>query len=416
MNPRDRVRASLNHRQPDRVAVDFGGTPCTGIHVWTVEKLRRRYGLDDHPVKVIEPLQMLGEIEPDLGAVLGSDAVALNPHTTIFGFTNDGAREFRLPWGQVALVPDGFQTTEVSGQGLYIYPEGDRSVPPSGYMPEGSFFFDVIIRQVPLDEDQLRVEDNLEEFGPVTEDALLYFEREARRLAGTGLAVVGNLGGTALGDIALVPASFLKHPRGIRDITEWYMSLAVRREFIHQIFSRQTDTALANLAKIHARIGDGMDVAFVCGTDFGTQDSQFCSVETFNSLYAPYYRQINGWIHRNTSWKTFKHCCGAAEVFMESFIASGFDIINPVQISAKGMDPKNLKDKYGDRLVFWGGGVNTQKTLPFGTPAAVREEVLRLLEIFAPAGGFVFNTVHNIQANVPIENVAAMIEALKEFR
>lgn len=416
MDSKARVRATLNHREPGRPAVDFGGTPCTGIHVLMVERLRRHFGLPDHPVKVVEPLQLLGEIEEDLREVLGSDVAPLSGPATIFGFTNEGAREFRMPWGQVVMIPDGFQTTAVPGRGLYLYPEGDLTVAPSGYMPESSFFFDPIVRQPPIDEENLSVEDNLEEFGPVSEAALDHFEREAQRLAGSGLAVAGNLGGTALGDIALVPAPFLKRPRGIRDVAEWYMSLAVRRDYLHQIFSRQTEIALQNLPRIHARIGDAMDVAFVCGTDFGTQDSQFCSVETFNSLYAPYYRQINGWIHQHTGWKTFKHCCGSAEVFMDSFINCGFDIINPVQISAKGMDPKKLKTTYGDRLTFWGGGVNTQRTLPFGTPAEVREEVLRLLEIFAPGGGYVFNTVHNIQANVPLENVVAMLDALREFR
>jgi uroporphyrinogen-III decarboxylase len=161
--------------------------------------------------------------------------------------------------------------------------------------------------------------------------------------------------------------------------------------------------------------GDMVDVAYICGTDFGTQDSSFCSVETYDELYAPYYKKINNWIHRNTSWKTFKHSCGAVEPFMEHFIDSGFDIINPVQVNAAGMDPVLLKEKYGDRLTFWGGGVDTQKVLPFGTPEEVKAHVLSECQIFAPGGGFVFNTVHNIQANVPLQNVLAMLEAIRQF-
>jgi uroporphyrinogen-III decarboxylase len=156
-------------------------------------------------------------------------------------------------------------------------------------------------------------------------------------------------------------------------------------------------------------------VAYICGTDFGTQDSSFCSPETYEELYAPYYRKMNNWIHKHTSWKTFKHSCGAVEPFMEAFIASGFDIINPVQINAAGMDPVRLKEKYGERLTFWGGGVDTQKVLPFGTPGEVKDHVRRQCEILAPGGGFVFNTVHNIQANVPLENILAMLEGIREF-
>ena len=138
-------------------------------------------------------------------------------------------------------------------------------------------------------------------------------------------------------------------------------------------------------------------------------------METYDELYAPYYRKMNDWIHANTQWKTFKHSCGAVESFMSHFIDSGHDIINPVPCSAAGMDPQTLKDRYGDKITFWGGGVNTQQTLPFGTPEETRAEVLERCRIFSPNGGFVFNSVHNVQALSPIENVVAMIDAVAEF-
>ena len=221
--------------------------------------------------------------------------------------------------------------------------------------------------------------------------------------------------GTALGDIALVPAPFLKYPRGIRDVAEWYVSTRSRRPYLHAVFERQCEIAVANLERIKAVVGDAVDAVFTCGTDFGTQTSSFCSVSTFRELYLPYYRSVNDWIHRNTRWKVFKHSCGAVEKFMESFIEAGFDIINPVQCSAAGMDPAHLKSAYGQRVVFWGGGVDTQKTLPFGGPQQVREEVLRRCELFAPGGGFVFNSIHNVQAGTPLENIAAMFDAVHEF-
>jgi uroporphyrinogen-III decarboxylase len=198
-------------------------------------------------------------------------------------------------------------------------------------------------------------------------------------------------------------------------VADWYMSTLMRPDYIHFVFEKQTDIALENLKMAKEAAGDLVDVAFICGTDFGTQDSSFCSTEAFDELYAPYYKKINNWIHQNTHWKTFKHSCGAVEPFMEHFIEAGFDIINPVQVNAAGMDPVLLKEKYGSRLVFWGGGVDTQKVLPFGTPEEVKAHVLKECEIFAPGGGFVFNTVHNIQANVPVQNVIAMLEAIKEF-
>jgi uroporphyrinogen-III decarboxylase len=282
-------------------------------------------------------------------------------------------------------------------------------------MPASGFFFDTIIRQEPIDEDKLDPEDNLEEFGPISDEDLAYFAREAAAQAATGRGVIATFGGLAFGDIALVPAPFLTHPKGIRDITEWYMSTAMRQDYVHTIFERQAEIALANLAKIHAAVGDAIDAVFICGTDFGTQQSTFCSSDTFTSLYMPYYQQVNNWIHEHTAWKTFKHSCGAVESFMPLFIESGFDIINPVQCSAVGMDPRTLKARYGDKLVFWGGGVDTQRTLPFGTPGEVREEVLQRCEIFGVDGGFVFNAVHNVQANTPVANIVAMCEAVREF-
>jgi uroporphyrinogen-III decarboxylase len=227
--------------------------------------------------------------------------------------------------------------------------------------------------------------------------------------------VVASFGGTSLGDVALVPGVGLKHPKGIRDITEWYMSIRSRPGFIHKVFEGQCDIALANLERISSRIGPLVDVVYICGTDFGTQNSSFCSVATFRSLWLPYYKRINDWIHRNTPWKTFKHSCGAVSKFIPSFIDAGFDILNPVQCSAAGMDPAELKAKFGGQIVFWGGGVDTQNVLPFGTPQEVREHVLRRCEIFAPGGGFVFTSIHDIQGPTPVENMVAMLDAVKEF-
>ena len=213
----------------------------------------------------------------------------------------------------------------------------------------------------------------------------------------------------------MVPGGMLKAPKGLRDITEWYMATLANQDYLHQIFSAQVDIALKNLEKIKEAAGDTVQAAFVCGTDFGTQNGPFCSNEVFRELYMPYYKKINNWIHSHTKWKTFKHSCGSIMPMIPDLIESGFDILNPVQWTAENMDPAQLKKEFGKDLVFWGGGVNTQKTFPFGKPAEVREEVLKMCDIFSKDGGFVFNTIHNIQALTPVENLAALIEAVKEF-
>ena len=415
MNRREKLQAALSHQDPGLMPVDFGSTAVTGIHTTVVAALRAHFGLETHPVKVIEPYQMLGLIEPDLIAALGVDTAAVFPRKNIFGFANDNWKPWRAPWGQELQVPGKFRSTPAPDGGLLIYPEGDTTAPASGHMPANGFFFDTIIRQEPIDEDHLNVEDNLEEFGPISEEELAHFCREAEAQARTGLGVVATFGGTALGDIALVPAPFLKRPRGIRDIEEWYVSVSARDELVRRIFARQTEIAIANLEKIAAAVGGHVDVVFLCGTDFGTQISQFCSAGTFRELWRPYYRQMNDWIHAHTNWKTFKHSCGAIRPLLPDMIEAGFDIINPVQCSAAGMEPRALKADFGDRITFWGGGVDTQKTLPFGTPQQVREEVLARCDIFAPGGGFVFNSIHNLQARTPTANIIAMLDAVAEF-
>lgn len=151
------------------------------------------------------------------------------------------------------------------------------------------------------------------------------------------------------------------------------------------------------------------------GTDFGLQTGPFISPNVYRELFKPYNKKLNDWIHDNTSWKTFIHSCGSVKAFIPDFIDAGFDVLNPVQIAAADMDPKELKDKFGEQLVFWGGGVDTQNTLPFGTSDEVRAEVLERMKIFGPGGGFVFNTIHNVQPGVPIENVLAMYETIREY-
>ncbi len=417
MTGRQRVRAALQHRQPDRVPLDFGGCNQTTAHVGVIAKLREHFGLERRPVQVEEPYTMMGRFDEDLKSALGVDVEALLGLGTFFGVPRDDWKDYVMEDGLQVLVPKGFNVTRDPAGNIYAYPEGDTSVPPSGVMPKGGYYFDAIIRQPPLpaDDRDLRLEDNLEEFTEVTRAELDFLAAQLAANRASGRALFGVVPGAGLGDIACVPGPWLKHPKGIRDITEWYISTASRREFLHRLFDRQTDIVLGNLAKIHRVVGEAMDLAWVCGTDFGTQSTTFCSPQTYGELYQPYYLKVNNWIHRKTKWKTFKHCCGSISTFMEGFISSGFDVLNPVQWTAANMDPRMLKDKYGERIVFWGGGVDTQKTLPFGTPAQVRQEVLNACRIFAPGGGFVFNTIHNVQAGTPLENVTAMLEAVREF-
>lgn len=417
MTSLERVTTAVEHREPDRVPVDLGATSVTAMHVATVYRLRQALRLDEPgtPVKVIHPYQMLGEVASDLIEWLGVDTVGLRGRRTSFGFPNSDWKEWVLHDGTPVLVPGGFNTEYEADGSLLLYPEGDKAAPASGIMPKGGFYFDAIIRQEPFEEESLRVEDNTEEFRAISDLDLEYFRFESERLAETGKAVIGNFSGTGFGDIALVPGISLRLPRGIRDVEEWYVSLSVRPDFIRAIFERQCEVGLANLARIHDVVGDRVFAVMLTGTDFGTQRGPFISRKTYCDLFAPFHRQVTEWVHSKTRWKCMMHSCGSIVSLLPDFIESGFDIVNPVQCSAEGMDPRFLKREFGKEITFWGGGINTQLTLPFGTPDEVRREVRERIEAFAPGGGFVFNTVHNIQSGTPVDNVIAMFDTVREY-
>ncbi len=418
MNSRQRVIAALNHRAPDHIPLDLGASAVTGMHVASVYLLRQALKLDPPgtPVKVVEPYQMLGEIAPDLIDTLGVDVLPLGKRETLFGFRNQGWK----PWdfnGTPVLVPEGFNTQPEADGSVFMYPDGDHAAPPSGKMPEDGYYFDTLIRQPPIDDDHLDPVDNLEEFGPISADDLAYLAAEAERLyTTTDKAILANFGGTGFGDIALVPAPWLKHPKGIRDVTEWYISTVSRQDYIHEVFERQCAIGLANLEKIYAVVGDRVCAIFVTGTDFGTQAGPFISPRSYRTLYMPFHKVVNDWIHQHTPWKSFIHSCGSVNALLPHFIEAGFDILNPVQTSATGMEAGGLKTQFGADLVFWGGGVDTQKILPFGTPDQVRADVRERMAIFGEGGGFVFNSIHNIQARTPVENLLAVYEAVNKYR
>ena len=416
MTGKERVQTVLSHCEADRIALDFGATPVTGIHVKKIAEFRRHYGLEDRPVKVAEPFQMLGEVDDELANIWNVDVIGVGGRSDMFGHLQEDFVEARMPWGQTVLLPESFKMKEKK-ENIYVFPQGDTNCSPTAVMPKGGYFFDAIERTPTTEMDtELNIEDNLEEFALMTDADMLYWNEVLTKARATGKAVIANIGGTGIGDIALVPGLNLKNPKGIRAIADWYISTVTRTDFLLELFDRQLDIAIQNLEKVNRIAGDCIDILYVCGTDLGTQDGQFCSAEQLSALHGQAYRKINGWVHRNTGWKTFKHCCGAITPLLETFIDCGFDIINPVQINAAGMDPQFLKETYGNRISFWGGGVDTQRVLQLGTPQQVKNQVRQLCEIFSAGGGFVFNTVHNLQANVPVENAIALMDAICELR
>ncbi len=419
MTSRERVRLTLNHQKPDRVPLDLGGTQVTGIQALLYKKLREALGVRTGGlVRVYEPFQMLAEVEEEIRRTLAIDIVGISFPQTMFGYKNDNWKPFTMFDGTEVLV-SGFMEYDVLPNGDIVqYPQGCRSAPPSAKMPKDGFYFDNIIRQQPIEEDSLDPAAWVDQTYSLYSDEDLRFLEEAARYyyENTEYSLVGNFWGAGLGDIAFVPGPNICHPIGIRDLEEWFISFISRKQYIQDIFNIQHELQMKNLKMYREAVGDRLDVIVMGGTDFGSQNGPFFAPQTYREMFKPFHKIMNDWVHAHTEWKTFYHTCGAIVEFFDDFSEAGMDILNPVQISAARMDPAFLKSNYGDKFVFWGGGVDTQKTLPFGTPEEVRQEVERNISIFSKEGGFVFASVHNIQATVPLENLLALFQSFREFR
>ncbi len=415
MTSRERVRLALNHQEPDRVPVDLASTLVTGIQASMYAKFKKALGITEGDIKVYDPFQMLAEVEEPVKKALGVDTYGIQLPTTLFGYKNESWKPFTLPDGTEVLISGNFESDVLENGDIVQYPKGDRSAPPSGIMPKNGYYFDVIVRQEPIEEDKLDPKEWVDQtYSLYSDEDLQYIEDTAKwYYENTDYALIGNFWGAGFGDIAIVPGPGVLHPKGIRDVQEWYMSTVIRKSYVQEIYQYQLELQMKNLDLYQQAAGDRIEVIVMSGTDFGSQRGPFISPDAYRELYQPLHKAMNTWVHEHTGWKTFYHTCGSIVEFLDDFHEAGIDILNPVQISAKGMDPEFLKTNYGDKFVFWGGGINPQQTLPFGTPQEVKEEVAHNVKTFKKDGGFVFNNVHNIQSNIPIKNLMTMFDTLK---
>lgn len=406
MNSRERVLKAINHQEPDRVPIDLGGSIVTGIMAGALVQLRRHLGLDDHPVKVYDQFQMLGEVAPDLAEKLGLDVLPVQPEIISFDLRNRDFKPWTLFDATQVLVPGDFNV-EVTPEGDWLMHEGGdprRSV--VARMPHNGFYFDRL-DAIKWDTDfQPPSLETLRRTGwrRLRDEELRYLQDLAQTLrASTDKALqLTNWGDTALG------------PGMVGSIPEWLVLLVTEPGYVGELMDLAAEVAIDNLERYRQALGENIDIISIDGQDFGSQRSELFSPKLFEDFYEPCYKVQCDWIHRQTNWKVFKHCCGSIPNLIEPMIQAGIDIFNPVQTSAAGMDPRWLKATFGDRITFWGGGVDTQRVLPFGTPQEVYDDVVERIRVFAPGGGFIWSAVHNIQYAVPPQNIVAAIHAVHD--
>ena len=400
MTSRERVLATLSHREPDRVPLDLGGTFVTSIAATTLDRLRRRLGLEERPVKVYDCWQMLGEVEMDLVERLELDCLPVQPPSLTMGLRMENWKPWRLMDGTEALVPGQFEV-EVAANGDWLFPPGA----PVCRMPKDGYYFDTIgYGDFHLDWEPPSLESLRAGFANwrVADADLGFLQAQARLLRReTDKALI-------LGAWPYVGLSY------VGSLTDFWALLARDPGYVKELFALSTGAALGNLERLWEALGEDIDVIAMTGLDFGTQRSEWFSPEVFREVYLPGLGAQLRWVRDHTTWRTFEHSCGSIPNLIGDLVEAGLDALNPVQTSAEGMDPRGLKERFGDRLTFWGGGVETQSTLPFGRPEDVRREVAERIAIFAPGGGFVFCPIHNIQPNTPPENIAAAYETALE--
>ena len=392
MNSRDRVLAAIHHREPDRVPIDLGGTRQSGMAASTYHQVKQRLGIDT-PTRMFDVYQMIAEIERPVMERFGADCVGLLPRSVAFGIRNEGWKRWQFPDGLEVEVPGGFNPV-VEPDGSIVLKEADGTLVAK--MPRGGCYLDRM-QKFPgaahadpetLDLPLLSTED-CDHYGAQAE---AYHET-------TDYAIIARMG----------PPYELFWGLGTGDFQSWMVTLATEPDYVHALYEKLTEVWLENLRRLCGAVGDRVQV-LQFNDDLGTQEGLFLSVKMFRELVMPYYKRGLDWVHENTGWKVFMHNDGAIFDLIPSLLEMGVDILNPVQTTAKGMDPRKLKEQFGDQLAFWGGACDCQGTLAFGTPDDVAREVEEHVDILSPGGGFILTSVHNIQANVPPENVIAMFD------
>lgn len=399
MNSRERIQRAIHHEPVDRVPIDVGGTRQSGIAAMAYAALRRHLRLDPaRPIRVFDVYQMLAEIDVDVAQRFGADCVGLYRPSVAFGIVNRDWKPYTLFDGTRVEVPGGFNpVTEPEGSLLI-----ERDGQPIARMPKDGWYFD----RTEVHPGAQHVD--LDSYHPprLTTEELDHYAVMAERLyRETDKAIVAPLG----------PPHELFYGLGQGDFSSWMVTFATEPEYVAALYEKLVEVWLHNLSELHAAVGERIQVLQFCD-DFGTQHAPFLSTPMFRNLLLPAYRRGLEWIHGHTQWKVLLHSDGAILPLIPSLLEMGVDLLNPVQTTATGMDPQRLKEEFGGRLGFWGGACDCQGTLTMASPAAVAAEVRSNLDIFMrDRTGFVCASVHNIQANVPPENIVALFDAAQAW-
>jgi len=407
MTSRERVLAALNHRETDHVPVDFSGHRSSGIAAIAYPKLREYLDLPPRPIRVYDVIQQLAIVDEDVLDRFGVDTIELGR-----GFALDDASwtPWTLPDGTACFVPAWTPLEREKGRWVI------RSLGPSSqtgrvlaHMPDGALYFEQTYFPFLEGDDLNAVSHALQESmwtavasppGPIDSEA---FAEGAQHLRSkTDRAIIGLFGG----NLFEIGQFFYRN-----DL--FMMLLAAEPHRAHRFLDKLVEIHLVNLERFLGAVGGSIDI-ILFGDDLGMQTGPMMSPQMYCEFFKPRHTLLWNRAKELADAKVMLHCCGGVRELLPHLIEAGLDAINPVQISCSGMDATELKAEFGRDLTFWGGGCDTRDVLPNGTPEQIREHVKRQVETLKPGGGFVFQQVHNILANVPPENVVATFDAVND--
>lgn len=405
MSPRERVLAALNHQPPDRVPIDFGGHRSSGIAAIAYRKLREALGLEPRPIRVYDPIQQLAVIDEDVLDRFGVDTIELGRG---FAHEDEHWTDWTLPDGSPCQMPLWAKPERQQGRWV-LKSESGRVV---GQMPDGAIYFEQTYWPYLEDDDLDRLPEAMADCmwiamrtppGPLVagkfgDQAMIEGAKGLRER--TDRAILGLFGG-----------NLLEIGQFLYRNDKFFMLLAGDPKRAHQFLGRVVEIHLANLERFLGLVGPYIDI-ILFGDDLGMQTGPQISPPMYREFFKPRHAAMWQRAKELANVKVKLHCCGGVRELLPDLIEAGLDAINPVQISCDGMDPRGLKADFGGKLTFWGGGCDTHSVLTFGTPDEVRRHVKEQVAILSPGGGFVFQQVHNVLANVPPENVIAMLDAV----
>ena len=410
MTSRERILSAINHQEPDRVPVDFGATPSSGISAIAYNNLKKHLAIHHKPTKVYDVVQQLAEPDDELLDLFHIDVVDIGRACSN---TASEWYDIELQDGSPAQYPNWFKP-KLKEDGIWYAADSEGQI--LAKMPPGATFFDQVyfpyldgypdnFKDLPRAMSKsMWAAFPVSPWSKVNDEGFWPDLREKTiRLKESGKATIIGVG-----------CNLFEWGTFLRRMDNFLMDLIMEPDKVEALLDALMEIHLTTLEKVCHWIGDVADfVKF--GDDLGMQNGPFMSPETYRMLFKPRHTQLCDFAKKNSQMHTFLHSCGSIYQLLPDLIEAGFEVINPVQTNTNNMDPGRLKKEFGKDITFWGGGIETSTVLNNGTAEKVREMVLRRLEIFTPGGGFVFNTIHNILPDVPPENIVAMFNAINEF-